>query len=644
MAFAAPGALLLGAGISDWFRLREHVVPGVRILSEPIGGYGKEALSAHLARRQTELAAQRFRVRVGEREFETSLAQMGASLDVDALRSGALAVARVGAMPLRLRERFGAWWGQSVAIEPLLRFDASALRARLQEWQQAALRAPVEGGLVLDGHQFRRRYPETGQSLTEARVEQALLEQLKAGEPPLRVLQLPADTTHPLLSREAVDAAWEQATQLTQRALTLRGPAPVSLQAGEGDVVQQAVPSLRFSPEVLRAALTMQIESDSTRLEQQPRLGLSFTLEGLQPALAAQRDEIEVKPQDAKFLVDHQDRVSVTPSVPGTLIVDSQLASRVWQLASTGETTGELPLQHQIAPKLQTAEAEGLNIRRLVSSFTTRYACCQPRGKNIQRIAELLDGTVLRPGERYSVNDAVGPRTPANGFVPAPTIVRGDIEDTSGGGVSQFATTLFNAVLHGGYEVIERQPHSYYFERYPIGHEATLSFPKPDLIFRNDTQSGLLLKTHYSPTSITVKLYGDNEGRQVKTSRGGRFNLTEPTTVYEPNDELSPEAEEVLERGQTGWTVEVSRVVTLKDGSKKEERREVTYNPRDRVLQVHSCKIPEGEPGHTGRDCPAPEPCDAADPACENPACSQEDAECLRMQRIRELVDARSRE
>ena len=76
-------------------------------------------------------------------------------------------------------------------------------------------------------------------------------------------------------------------------------------------------------------------------------------------------------------------------------------------------------------PEFTTADAEALDIRERVSEFTTYYPCCQPRVTNIQRAAELLDGTVLLPRTGFSLNEALGKRTEANGFVSAPQIYRG---------------------------------------------------------------------------------------------------------------------------------------------------------------------------------------------------------------------------
>ena len=178
--------------------------------------------------------------------------------------------------------------------------------------------------------------------------------------------------------------------------------------------------------------------------------------------------------------------------------------------------------------------------------------------------------------------------------------------DTVGGGVSQFATTLYNAVLDGGYAIVERKPHSFWFSRYPMGHEATLSFPKPDLVFRNDSAAGVLIKAEVGKTYVKVRLFGDNGGRRVERKVSGRFELKDPPNEYLANDSIDPEEEEVKEQGQAGWSLDVGRVVHFPDGTKKEEERRVRYRARPRVVEVHSCKVPKGEKGHTGKKCPEP--------------------------------------
>ncbi len=158
--------------------------------------------------------------------------------------------------------------------------------------------------------------------------------------------------------------------------------------------------------------------------------------------------------------------------------------------------------------------------QKLVSEFTTYHDCCERRVTNIHTMADQIDGSMVLPGQTFSVNAALGPRTEAKGYVPAPILLDGesyccDHPLNIGGGTSQFGTTIYNAIFWGGYEVLDHKPHSRYIDRYPLGIEATLGYPWPDVVFRNDTYTPITIDTSYTSTSITVRFLGDDLGRTV---------------------------------------------------------------------------------------------------------------------------------
>jgi vancomycin resistance protein YoaR len=165
-----------------------------------------------------------------------------------------------------------------------------------------------------------------------------------------------------------------------------------------------------------------------------------------------------------------------------------------------------------VDPELTTEAAQALGIVQEVGqpdAFgpTTHHAAGEPRVTNIHRIADIVRGVVIKPGETFSVNDYVGERTTEKGFVDAPVIYEGSFTHDVGGGVSQFATTFFNAALYAGLDFGEYQSHSIVISRYPSGHEATISYPHPDLQIENTTPYGILVWPTYTDSSITVHLY-----------------------------------------------------------------------------------------------------------------------------------------
>jgi vancomycin resistance protein YoaR len=243
-------------------------------------------------------------------------------------------------------------------------------------------------------------------------------------------------------------------------------------------------------------------------------------------------------------------------------------------------------------PRARDPEPKPPPANELVSSFTTRYEPGQPRVTNIRRAAQLLDRTVLAPGETFSMKDALGERTAAKGFVPAPMISGGRLVDSVGGGISQVATALYNAAFFAGLELVAHTPHSFYIDRYPMGREATISWGSPELIFRNDWDAPLRMRLRTTETALTVRFYSARLGRRVETTTGAPFAEVRPTRVVVMNPALAPGAEVVVqEAGAAGFTVEYTRRVHRYGVLHRDERFRTRYEPKNAIVEVGPTRL-----------------------------------------------------
>jgi vancomycin resistance protein YoaR len=228
-------------------------------------------------------------------------------------------------------------------------------------------------------------------------------------------------------------------------------------------------------------------------------------------------------------------------------------------LIAVREAVNDLRTQAEVEvrvtqPTLGSDEAR--KVDQLIGTFTTTHPCCQPRVTNIQRMAEIVDGTVLMPGDEFSLNRTTGRRTTESGFVPAPALVEGESEDQVGGGVSQFSTTLYNATWFAGIDLITHAPHSQYFSRYPPGREATLDYDSIDQKFRNDTDAPILIRTATTGTTVTVALYGHTGDREVVSTTGprrptsdGGFSIVVTRVVRDSGSNVSTKEARATYRG-----------------------------------------------------------------------------------------------
>ena len=233
---------------------------------------------------------------------------------------------------------------------------------------------------------------------------------------------------------------------------------------------------------------------------------------------------------EATFWVDQDDVVRIRGNTPGTICCALDSSERILDALRSG--ADEVELTPRDDPDVRgVAWAESLGIREIIGEFTTNYVPNESRVTNIQRIAQITQGVVIEPGQMFSVNEYVGLRTEANGFVEAGVIQDGVFQTSVGGGISQYATTLFNAAFFAGLDFGEYQSHSIYISRYPYGREATVSFPHPDLQIINNTPYGVLLWPTADHDSITVKLFSTRWVTGEQTAQDERLEGTSCTRV-----------------------------------------------------------------------------------------------------------------
>jgi vancomycin resistance protein YoaR len=315
-----------------------------------------------------------------------------------------------------------------------------------------------------------------------------------------------------------------------------------------------------FEPDDLRRLVTLASEPDGSVVVDLDPVRVALTLRD-------RFSDIEGYPVDATFTVEGGVPV-IRPDRPGTICCDDDSVARILAALRDDDRTASLDLTEGPAG-FTAADAEAWGITQAVGGnhawrdgaptiagpgFTTYHSASGARVVNIHRIADLVRSAVVPPGGTFSVNEHVGKRTAAKGFVSAGAIANGQHVDEIGGGISQFATTTFNAAYFAGLDIVEYQAHSEYFDRYPRGREATMGYPKPDLRFTNNTPYGILIWTSYTDTSLTVTLY---------------------STPYATAEQTG------ISEGTSGAcrTVTTTRTRTFPDGHTEEDKFRARYRP-----------------------------------------------------------------
>jgi hypothetical protein len=492
--------------------------PGTTLGGLAIGGLDSASLRSLISAAVQRLPTQ-WTIVMGTQRVSVPSSSAGLAVDVAATVDAALPSDR------RFRR---LPWERGGKVTPILTVD----RPRLD---QLVAKLHEQGSLASRDLRYARgtitvTTSEAGQTVQQLDIEQALFtaaRRLSARHTPL--VEVP-------VMPEETGSAPAEAAAARARALLAE---PVTLQAGDASY---ELPASTLGPQ-----LTIAAGSSALILRPSAR----DTVGG--PAARALSRPVHMAELDApppvELLAEKGDarwspipaRVSLISSGrTGQAVSPTAVIEAVSQLL-----TGADPPRHATVPvptsqpMLSTGQAAPIDA--VLGTFTTHFPCCPARVTNIKVIARRIDGTVVLPGGTFSVNGIVGRRTRAKGYVEAPFILDGALSTDIGGGVSQFATTAFNAAYFAGLRLDAHQAHSFYIDRYPPGREATVNYPTIDMAWTNDTSSALLVRTATTDTSVTVAIYGHDDGRivtsassDVEPRRDGGFRIANTRTVLIP--------------------------------------------------------------------------------------------------------------
>jgi len=294
----------------------------------------------------------------------------------------------------------------------------------------------------------------------------------------------------------------------------------------------------------------------------------------LHEAIADELAPIEVKGRDATFRIKNG-TPRVVKSKVGQGVSDDELAAAVAEVIALPAAERRVTVPVGVRePELTTEEAKSLGVKERLSSFTQQYPYAAYRSQNIGQAAERINGTLLMPGETFSLNDTILERTEENGYTEGFVVGEGGVfQEALGGGVSASATTTWTAAFFAGMERVQTIAHSIYISRYQPGLEATVAWGIFDMKFRNDTPNAVFITAGTTPTSMTVSFWGTKEYDEIDAEFGPRRDIVPFEKIYDDSPECQGQD------GVDGFTITVDRVFH-KDGVEvKREPITTRYKP-----------------------------------------------------------------
>jgi vancomycin resistance protein YoaR len=244
---------------------------------------------------------------------------------------------------------------------------------------------------------------------------------------------------------------------------------------------------------------------------------------------------------------------------------------------------------HRVAAKVGVDDVSRVDIEKVVSAYETTFVTWgvgANRAINIATAVSHFDGTVLAPGEVFSFNDKVGPRTKERGFALAPEIQGDELQNGYGGGTCQSSSTLHAAVLFAALDITERQSHSRPSSYTKMGLDATVSFPLADLKFKNSLPYPIMIHAYLPrPTALRVEILGGDPVAKVDYTYGvnREEDFVRRVTV---KSNLPPGKRVRHQKGIPGYDVFSTVKVTYNDGRTTERRYFSGYRPAPEVFWV----------------------------------------------------------
>jgi vancomycin resistance protein YoaR len=521
--------------------LAGHVASNVRVDGIAVGGMSSREATVTLERVLAGRVLRPVHLTVQSRMVDIQPGPAGLEIDM-----GATVASLTGFTmnPLRMWTHLAGTDNQPLK----LRSDHGKLTAAVTKAAHVLDRPAKEGSITFAGGRATGVLSVAGR---EVRIPETV-DAVASAWPRQQAVQAVTKVTQPKVSAAEIRRA---TAEFAVPAMS----APVTVLAGRDTVVLQ--------PRQYAPAL-------STALDGAGRLQLRVDTPTLMAAIRAAAPGIERAPVDATVrLVSGQPQI--VPAVAGTKF-DALHVSAGFRAALTSSPRTVTIRLAPAAPAVTTATARGWHIKEAISTFTTQFPVNPPRTNNIKIAIATLDGTLIRPGDQFSLNATLGERTAAKGYKKAPVIYAGRLVSDYGGGVSQVSTTTFNAAFFAGVRINEHTAHSFYIARYPEGREATVSWPGVDQKWTNDTGFGILIQAHVHGDNITVTFWG-TKTRDIEAVKGPRRNVVQPKIIVDAHSGCVPQLP------TPGFDVTVTQIFKKSGAQVKTVLFNTRYIPEDNV-------------------------------------------------------------
>ncbi|WP_285750361.1 VanW family protein [Lentzea sp. NBRC 105346] len=547
VAAAAVGALGLLYGL-DILISSGNVPRGVTVAGVDVGGLSHTAAEQKLRKEIEPRLGKPLALKVGDVDAEIDPKAAGLALDWNKT------IDRAGSQPLSPITRVTSFF-TSREVGVATQADDQKLDAALEALRPKVDHDPIEGTIKFEGAKPTAVDPHNGQKLRADEAAKAIIASWAEGKP----VDLPVDSTPVKTTKEGVQKVLDDVVKHA-----VSGPVVVHGEKKDATLTpEQIATTLVFEPGENGA---LNVKQDNAKIIE---------------AAGPQLKETEKEGKDAQIVFEGG-KPTVKESVDGMGVDWDKSFEKYFDVLKSSDKR-EIKAEYKHTPaKVTTEQANKMGIKEVIGEFQTGGFAAES-GVNIKVVAAKVNGAIVKPHETFSLNGYTGPRGTAQGYVEAGIIENGAPGRAVGGGISQFATTLYNASYYAGMKDAGHKEHSYWISRYPAGREATVFMDTNgnsliDIRFTNPDDTGVAIQTIWTPSTIKIVLWG-TKNYDVTGSTSEKSNFTEPKEIHKTTQPC------VAGNGAQGFTVTDTR--TIKDrrsGQTRSESRTVRYDPSPKII------------------------------------------------------------
>ncbi|MCL2322263.1 MAG: VanW family protein [Oscillospiraceae bacterium] len=319
-------------------------------------------------------------------------------------------------------------------------------------------------------------------------------------------------------------------------------------------------------------------------------LKYNFNLEELRAFISKTAEAVKREPKDASILIE-DNSIKITNEVNGQTLKEDELFNI---LKSKIEKFNDNNIEVEavvdtIVPQITRETFSKIN-GKLAESSMYKYQYNYNAGilSNMQVVSDLLNKTIVYPGEQFSFNNIIGDPTLNSSLKQVTRNVNG-YEKNDYFGISEVATVLYDSLLRSGI-VPERMGPDEPVDYVDFGMEAIIKYGVKDLKFTNDYGSPIYIESAIQNGVLTISIYSNITELNGKTFSPVVKDITTPnntiTIIYVDDPTFDYGKTEVIQTAIPAKEVEVYLQSVDKNGFVVENKLyKQTYDGRPEEIR-----------------------------------------------------------